>query len=175
MPGEATASTHFKGGRFSLDPDTLGGRPLLVITGNDLDLDFSDLLIDGRVPGRPPDSFAGIAVFIHDSRNVTIRNLAIHGFKIAVLAERVEGLTIEQCNLSYNWRPRLRSRWDREALSDWLYYHHNENREWRAYGAAIYLEDCPRATVREVTCRQGMNGLLMVRSDGGLVANNDLS
>jgi len=175
VPGDIVASTRYRTGHYGVDPDTLEGRPLLSITGQDIIVDFDGLVIDGRQPGELPDAFRGTALYIHDARNITIRNATIHGFKIAILAERVEGLRIESCDLGHNWRPRLRSRWDREALSDWLYYHHNENREWLSYGAAIYLEDCIRPVVQNCRCRQGMNGLLLVRSTGGEITGNDFS
>jgi nitrous oxidase accessory protein NosD len=73
---------------------------------------------------------------------------------------------------SYNYRPRLRSIREREDFSDWLSYHHNEQDEWRRYGAGIYLKNCVRATVRGCRITGCQNALLMTGCNDGLVYNN---
>ena len=61
-----------------------------------------------------------------DGSNITIKNLRIKGFKVGLMAENIPGLTIEDSDFSYNYRPRLKSIREREDLSDWLSYHDNE-------------------------------------------------
>lgn len=172
--GTITKSARFKAGLYRVNTDSLAGNPLLVISEDDIELDFNQAVIDGRGDGSQPDQFSGIAIHIRDCKNVTIKNVHIRGFKIAILAENVENLRILSSDLSYNYRPKLRSRWDREALSDWLYFHQNEQDEWKAYGAAIYLKQCHNALIKDIVCHQGMNGILMVQCNGGLVYNNDI-
>lgn len=64
---------------------------------------------------------------------------------------------------------------EHESLADWLSFHHNEKREWMRYGAAMYREDVRGGEIRGNTVRQGMNGLLVTRTDSLLVVNNDFS
>ena len=172
--GMVTKSAAIREEYLFINTDSLSGQPYIVINEDNVTIDFNNTTIDGRQKGRLPDTYAGVAIHIKDCRNVTIRNLNIHGFRIAILAENVENLNILSSNISYNYRPKLRSRWDREALSDWLYYHHNENDEWKAYGAAIYLKQCRNPLIRDVTCHQGFNGLLMTQCEGALIYNNDI-
>ncbi len=174
-PLHLTKSTTFFSKTYFIHTASLGGRPCLTVEGDNLEIDFQQAVLDGRQKDSLPDAFEGIAIYVHDCKNVTIKNVSIHGFKIAILAERVENLQILDCDLSYNYRPKLLSKWNRESLADWLYYHQNEKEEWQRYGAAIYLKDCANALVKGVTSRQGMNGLLMTRCHHALVYNNTFS
>ena len=87
----------------------------------------------------------------------------------------VTRLTLLDNNLSYNWRPRLYSGIVKESLIDWLDYHQNDKDEWLRYGAGIYLSDVTIAVVRGNVVMQGMNGLLMTRTTGARVWNNNFS
>ncbi|MDX1407800.1 MAG: right-handed parallel beta-helix repeat-containing protein, partial [Saprospiraceae bacterium] len=172
-PGVITSSSVFVPGVYQLAADVQMDTSVLTIRGNDLILDFSGVVLDGS-QGMQPDAFAGIGIRIVDSRNVTIRNLTVKGYKIGLYAEGVDGLVLEDCDLSYNFRQRLGSKWDREALGDWLYYHDNENDEWFRYGAAVYLKQCDSTTVRGLRVTQGQNGLMLVGCNHGLFYNNDI-
>lgn len=173
--GEIRQSVVYKPSVLHVDGAQFLDTALITISTSDIVIDFAGSVIDGRTVRTAPDGFAGVAVHILNCRNVTLRNLSIHGFRIAILAEHVENLRIEDCDLSYNYRPKLHSKWDRESLTDWLYYHNNERDEWKRYGAAIYLKHCDHAMIKGVTCQQGMNALLMVQCNNGLVYNNDFS
>ena len=173
--GVISGSSEFAKQVIHLDLDSYSDTVFMVIEANDAIIDFGGSTIDARQKGELPDSYKGTCIQIRNSRNVTLRNLNVHGFKFAIHAENVDKLTIENCNFSYNYRPRLGSRWDREALSDWLYYHNNDQDEWLRYGAAVYLNNCQHATVKGVTVEQGFNGLLMTRCDSALVYNNNMS
>lgn len=172
--GSVKSSTAFQPTHQYVNTDALKGQPFIEISKDNIELDFRGSTLDGRQEGRMPDAFSGVAIYIRDCKNVTIKNIRIHGFKIAILAENVENLQILSSDVSYNYRPSLRSRWDREALSDWLYYHHNEHDEWKEYGAAIYLKQCLSPVISDIRCHQGFNGLLMVQCQGGTIWNNDI-
>jgi parallel beta-helix repeat protein len=90
------------------------------------------------------------------------------------MAVGVDSLKMENCDFSYNYRQRLKSTWEKEDLSDWMYYHDNENDEWLRYGAAVYLKQCNNAVVKSLKVTQGMNGLLLVECDKGLFYNNEI-
>ena len=107
--------------------------------------------------------------------NVTIRNLSAHGYKIGVLARRSAKLHITGANLSYNWKARLYSLVEHESLLDWMSYHHNEKDEWLDQGAGIYLADSDGAEIDHTTIVQGQNGLMLARSNGAKIWNNNFS
>lgn len=172
-PGEIRTSTTFFSETFIPDSAEMAKDSVLLrIKGNDIVIDFGGLVIDGRSLHTYPDEFSGIALQITDSRNVEIRNLTVHGMRFAILAENVDSLKLINCDFSYNYRPRLESKWDREALSDWLYFHNNENDEWLRYAGAMYLKRCDHALIKGVRSQQGFNALMMDRCDHALIYNN---
>lgn len=149
-------------------------RPLITIAGNDLVVDFQNAELRSTADPARPDLFVGLAIEVR-GRNITIKNARVHGFKVALLAHDAPGLTVEDSDFSYNYRPRLRSTREREDFSDWLSYHQNDRNEWLRYGAGIYLDSCPNATVRACRITGNQNALLMTRCNDGLFFNNNFS
>lgn len=169
-------SCRIKPGVYSLDApvDVVAGAPytpVVVISGNDVVVDFQNALLRSTADPVRPDRFSGLAVLV-TGRNVTLKNARVHGFKVALLAQGAADLKVENCDFSYNYRPRLRSIREREDFSDWLSYHQNDRNEWLRYGAGIYLDSCTRATVRNCRISGNQNALLMTRCDDGLFYNN---
>lgn len=124
---------------------------------------------------KPPDQFVGRGVVVRGAKNVTIRNIRIRGFNVAIYAEDAPGLTIENCDVSDNYRQRLKSTPEKEDESDWLYGHENDKNEWLRYGAGIYLLRCDGATVKNCRARNGQNGICLVRCNDATVVGNDMS
>jgi parallel beta-helix repeat protein len=124
---------------------------------------------------EPPDRFSGRGIVVRNAKNVTIRNAKIRGFRIAIYAENCANLTIENCDVSNNYRQRLRSTPQREHLDDWLYGHDNDIDEWLRYGAGIYLKNCEGATIKNCRARNGQNGICLVRCDKATVVGCDMS
>ncbi|NND31786.1 MAG: hypothetical protein HKN76_04285, partial [Saprospiraceae bacterium] len=147
--------------------------PAISIKGANLEIDFAGCYLTGS--GRPerPDLYSGIGIRI-EGKNITLKNAMVSGYKIALLAEGVDSLKLINCNFSYNFRQRLGSTRRKEDLNDWLYYHHNENEEWRRYGAGIYLKECNDILIRENTITQGQNGIMLSGCQRALVYNNDI-
>lgn len=156
---------------FAAPADLASLTPVITIEGNDMTVDFQGVEMRSSADPTRPDLFTGLAILVK-GRNVTLKNAIVRGYKIALLANGVEGLRLENCDFSYNYRPRLRSTREREDFSDWLSYHHNENDEWMRYGAAFYLKNCPKATVKGCRATGCQNALLMSGCDDGLVYNN---
>lgn len=151
-------------------------KPLLVIEGNNITVDFNKAVLQGSGDKSRPDEFYGLAILVKKgSKNITIRNARIHGYKVAILADSVENLTITHCNLSYNWRQHLQSNREREDISDWMSYHHNDKEEWLRYGAAIYLENCKAAVISDNIVTGGQCALMMTRCEKASVWDNDFS
>src|SRR5688572_6456793 len=150
-------------------------RAVIVIEGNNIVIDFNNSTLTGSKTLNKPDHFSGVAVIVRNGKNVTIRNLNAKGYKIALLARNIEGLKIEHCNFSYNYRKHLNSTQEKEDISDWMSYHQNEKDEWLRYGAAMYLRGCNNAMIRNTKVTGGQNALMMMECNNGLIYNNDFS
>ncbi|HEY1020337.1 MAG TPA: right-handed parallel beta-helix repeat-containing protein [Sediminibacterium sp.] len=151
-------------------------KPSLVIEGNNITVDFNKAVLQGSADKSRPDEFYGLAILVKKgSKNITIKNAFIHGYKVAILADSVENLTIDHCDLSYNWRQHLQSNREREDISDWMSYHHNEKEEWLRYGAAIYLVNCRSAVISNNLVTGGQCALMMTRCEKASVWDNDFS
>ncbi len=168
------ASTRLQPGLYSLN--TISALPLIEIAGENIIVDMKDVILQGSNDKIRPDEFYGVAIYIQPgSKNISIRNASIHGYKIAILADSVDRLSIEYCDLSYNYRQELKSNRNREDISDWMSYHKNENQEWKRYGAGIYLNQCTNALVVNNTITGGQCGLMMTRCEKAVVHSNNFS
>jgi hypothetical protein len=143
----------------------------ITISGENLVIDFQGAELRGAPTNALPDGLTGTAIVV-SGKNITIKNCKARGYKVALYAENVENLVIENCEFSYNYRPRLRSIREREDFSDWLSYHQNEKDEWLRYGSAMYLKNCSKPTVRGCRVTGCQNALLMTGCNDGLVYNN---
>jgi parallel beta-helix repeat protein len=148
---------------------------VIVIRGNDITVDFGGAVLEGMPPGDDPDLAAGVAIRVEGGRNIRIVNARIRGYKIGILARGTQNLVIENVDASNNWKPRLFSLVEHESLVDWLSFHHNEEHEWMRFGAAFFLEDVRGGSVTRSRAEQGMNALLLVRTSGLAVRDNDFS
>ncbi len=176
IPGlKITRSVKFKSDFYQVDAPADTSKNIILIEGNDIVVDFSDAELKGSNRVNAPDEYFGVAVQVRNSKNVTIKNLKVRGYKIGLIAYNVEKLTLENCDLSYNYRQHLNSTQEKEDISDWMSYHHNEHDEWLRYGAAIYLRACNSAIIRNCKVTGGQNALMMMQCDHGKIYNNDFS
>jgi parallel beta-helix repeat protein len=165
-------ATDFEPGQYRFAGRDDLNTPIILIEGNDLTLDFSEVELIGQGENTQPDQYRGVGIMVRNSKNITLKNLRVRGYKIALMAENVDSLRIVNSDFSYNYRPRLYSLWERENLVDWLTYHQNDEDEWKRYGAGIYLKNCEGAQVDHCTITQNQNALLMTNTNGGLITNN---
>ncbi|MEO7531800.1 MAG: right-handed parallel beta-helix repeat-containing protein [Sediminibacterium sp.] len=169
-------SVNINPARYFLNASVNNQEPLLTIDGNNIVVDFSHAILQGSNDKTRPDEFYGLSILIKKgSRNITIKNAEIHGYKVAILADSVTALNIDNCDLSYNWRQRLQSNLEREDVSDWMSYHKNDNDEWLRYGAAIYLKNCTKATITNNMVTGGQCALMMTKCENAQVTDNNFS
>lgn len=154
--------------------DDEGKKSVIVVKGDNLIVDFNGATLLGTPLNLPPDQRAGTGVQIQ-GKNVTIKNLNVHGYKIGLIARNCAGLRLVNCDFSYNWKQHLLSTIDREDLSDWMSYHHNEKDEWLRYGAGIYLRGCTGFEVKDCTIEGGQCGLMITDCNKGRIWNNSFS
>ena len=168
-------STKFKKGAYTIDAYDSLNRSVILIEGNNIVVDFNNAVLNGNPSKQLPNKFYGVAVIIRNGKNITIKNLTAKGYKIALMARNVNGLKIDNCDFSYNYRQHLNSTQEKEDISDWMSYHHNENDEWLRYGAAMYLKGCNNFTVRNTKVTGGQNALMLMECNRGNIYNNDFS
>ena len=167
-----TRSTRIAPGTYRLaaPPDT--GGAAITVRGDNITLDLRGVTLRGTDPAADPDAARGIGILVDGGRNVRIRGARIRGYKVAVLVRGTRGITLEDNDLGHNWKPRLFSVIEHESLVDWLSHHHNEKGEWLRFGAGAYLTDVRGGEIRGNRIEQGMEGLMLVRSDSLRVWNN---
>lgn len=130
----------------------------------------------GAMPDQPWNLLTGCGIRVVDAADVVLENLRVHGFRAAVWASGSDGLTVQDADLSDNFRQRLGSTPLAEDSADWLWPHQNDANQWlENYGAAVYLEDGAGATVRRVRVRRGQNGIILDNMQGCSLYDNDCS
>ena len=149
--------------------------PPIIVRGDNITVDFRGATLEGIDPQADPDQARDTAIVIDGCSHIRIIKAHIHGYKIGILARGTRQLALRDNDLSDNWKPRLFSLVEHESLADWLSFHHNEKDEWLRFGAAIYLQDVNGAELRGNRAVGGMNGLLLVRSTGVMVRDNNFS
>ena len=169
-----SSSVLIKTGIYQLNGYDSLNRPVILIKGNNITVDFNKAFLQGSQDKQLPNEFYGLAILVKGN-NITLKNAWVSGYKVAVMAEGCKNLKIENSNFSYNYRQQLQSTWLHEDVSDWMSYHHNENDEWLRYGAGIYLKDCSKAIIRNNTITGGQCALMMMRSNDGMITDNDFS
>jgi parallel beta-helix repeat protein len=168
-------SIKIRKGIYKLNAPSDTSKSILLIEGNNIVIDFNNAELNGSSQKTNPDEFSGIAILIINSRNVIIKNLKARGYKVALLARNTEQLTVDNCDFSYNYRQHLSSTQEKEDVSDWMSYHHNEKDEWLRYGAAMYLRNCNFLLIKNCKVTGGQNALMMTGCNDGSIYNNDFS
>lgn len=156
------------------NPDESWKKAAVVVRGNNITVDFKNATMAGGADVLDPDQRKGLGLLV-EGNNITIRNLKIRGYKVGLLARKCTGLKLIDCNFSYNWKQRLMSTLEKEDESDWMSFHKNEGGEWLRYGAGAYLDECTGFEVKNLRVNGGQCGLLLNKSNKGLVWNSDLS
>jgi parallel beta-helix repeat protein len=150
------------------------GDGVIQIVGDGITVELSGELL-GAGPELAPDAYTGVGIRI-TGKDVTLRGARVSGFRVGIHAEGADGLVLQDCDVSGNFRQHLASTKEKEAEEDWLDPHHNDQREWfTRYGAGIYVERSKGVTVRRCRARRGQNGLVLDRCEEAQVYDNDFS
>jgi parallel beta-helix repeat protein len=132
------------------------GRPLLI-RGRGVVIDGDGLTLTG--PGRAGDlaTFVGAGLRIEDAEDVTVRDLKVHGFRIGLAADRVEGLTLVGCDFSDNYHDPDFGWGDGERVG------------------GIVLTDVRGGRIADTTAERNWNGLDLLRTTDLRVTDSDFS
>ena len=104
-----TRSTKIKKASYKLIAPLDMDQPLVIIEGNNITVDFNNAEILGSIKATAADKYVGLCILVKGGSNITIRNLRAHHYKVALMAVNTEGLKLENCNFSNNYRQRLNS------------------------------------------------------------------
>lgn len=170
-----THSVVVRKGCYKIDASQSLENGVIEIRGNNIVVDFNGAVLQGSNDVTRPDKFFGLAVHILGGKNIIIKNAVVHGYKIGFLATNVLNIRIKNCDFSYNFRQHLNSNRQREDLSDWQSYHHNEKEEWMRFGAGMYIKNCDSLLISNNIITGGQCGLMMVLCKDGLIINNNFS
>ena len=160
---------------YVLDLPNDSSGAALIIEGENITIDFSNSTIQSSLPADEPNNFKGIGILVRNGKNITLKNLKIRGYKIAIQVDHVKGFQLLDSDLSYNYRQKLGSYREREDFADWLSYHNNENHEWKRYGMALYLNESDSALVKGLKVTGGQNGIMIHKSNYGNFYNNEIT
>lgn len=170
-----TRSVRIEPGTYEVAGAASLDSALIIVRGTGIILDMTGVELRGTPARSDPDTARGTALLVDGGVDVTVKGATIRGYRFAILARGTRGLRLLDNEVSYNWKPRLFSLVAHESLVDWLSYHQNEDREWMRFGAAIYVEGVEGGVVRGNRAIQGMNGLLLVRTDSLRIEDNEFA
>ncbi|MHC4922404.1 MAG: NosD domain-containing protein, partial [Planctomycetota bacterium] len=153
------------------------GNGVLQVRANNIDIVFAPgSVLRGAKPGTPPDEFTGVGIRLNGHKGVSIQDARVHGYKVGMHLSRANGLAVVGCDVSDNYRQRLRSTPQAEDTVDWLRPHDNDDHQWLgSYGAGICVERSKRVHVRKNRARRGQNGIVLDRVEDSFVYDNDCS
>lgn len=97
-------SSSLKNGEYKLIATNNSHEKIITIEGDSIEVDFNDLTLIGTNDLTKPDAFQGVAIHIKKGKNITIKNLNVIGYRMALQVDSVENLTIDSCNFSFNYR-----------------------------------------------------------------------
>ncbi len=168
-----TASCRIAPGTYRLSDAKDDG--IIRIKGDDITVDFQGAVIAGSPDGAKPDEYRGWGIVAEGCRNLTVKNAVVRGTKIGMHFKKCDGLKVEGCDVSNNWKQHLKSTPRAEDGGDWLFGHENDKNEWFRYGAGMYVEESKKVTISKCRGRAGQNGICLSRVDDSWIIDNDMS
>lgn len=97
-------SVEFTNDEYQLLTTDDSNNAIITIEGDSIDVNFNHLTLIGTEDLTTPNQFDGIAIHVKNSQYISIRNLNVSGYKVAVKVDKVSNLTIDSCNFSFNYR-----------------------------------------------------------------------
>lgn len=172
-----TTSCRIKPDTYQLPADSTAQIAVCTIEGENIEVDFQQAQLRGAVEGTMPDGFYGYALIVR-GYNIVLKNARAQGYKVALYADSVENLTLENCDFSYNYRSRL-SQVRTHDLLDSLENHprkdlflSDQENQWLEQSAGILLNSCTGFVVRDCRITGNENALVLSSCRDGVIYNN---
>ena len=134
-----------------------GESCLLEISSDRVMVNLNGSVLDG-------ENTIKSGIYVHDCRNVTIKNGSVKGSYLGIRAVNVENLNIENCVVSDNHNP---------ADVEWLPDADDPMEE--GFGGGIYLLRVFDSLIQGNLLNNNFDGLSLVRSERNRVAGNNAS
>ena len=151
-------SVEFENGEYKLQTSDDSNNTIIIIEGDSIDANFNHLRLIGNEDLTKPNQFKGIAIHIKNSQYVTIRNLNISGYKVALKVDNVSYLTIDSCNFSFNYRVDSTS----------------ENTVRNEPIAALVINNADNIHIKNTNISNNYNGVLLRNSQNYQFENNQI-
>lgn len=151
-------SSSFENGEFQILAKDDLNENILTIEGDSIVVDFNDLKLVGTDDFTQPETFRGTAIEVKNGKHITIKNLNVSGYRVALNVQNVQYLTIENCNFSYNYRRNLHS--DIKSKSPQL--------------GAVVMNASTFITIKNCTISNNQNGILFNDSKNIILTNSKI-
>ena len=155
-PDRYTAANPVPHGRSSGD-HLPSDSCLLEVSTDGVMVNLNGSVLDG-------ENTINAGIYVHDCRDVTIKNGMVRAFYVGIRAVNVENLNIENCVVSDNHNPT-----DVEWLPD------ADDPKEEAFGAGTYLFRVFHSVIQGNLLNNNFNGLSLVRSKRNRIAGNNAS
>lgn len=172
-PGEGL--TRVEPGEYLRTPTAPDGAVIVLegLKGVVLDLEGVDLR--GAPRDEPADGDAGVGILVRNCEDVRLRGGELGGFRTCILVETSRGVAIEDTRFERYHGDRLLSTHTALDPGDRLDLWASPESWIAEHGAAIAFLDCEDVRVRGCRGRAGQNGLLLARTKGAELLENDFS
>ena len=108
------------------------GDGVLHIETDGVEITFEDgSVLRGASSETDLDQLTGTGVVVRGCKDVKLQNLRVSGFKVGVLVQEVDGFVLRGGRFVGNFAQRLRSTTEKEAETDWIWPHENDQQQWR--------------------------------------------
>lgn len=139
-------------------------------------LDFTGVEMRGMDASEAMDLATGHGLVLRGCKNVEIRGGVFGGYRGCIVVEDGEDIRVVGSRFQRWFGQSLQSTPFAEDRTDWLQPKENDEGEWlRRYGAAISMTGITGAEVSGCRGREGQNGILLTRTTGAKVYDNDFS
>lgn len=128
----------------------------LVIQRSGVTIDGRGAVIEHR-PGVEAKAFAGVGIRANGVSNVTLKNVRVRGFELALRVERAQGWTVEDCDFSDNFT---------DPEFGWG--------EMPPRGGILWT-DVKQSTIRRTKSNRNWDACQLVRCDELVLEENDFS
>lgn len=156
-------------GKYRIADPNEKGVIIAAASGTRIDLSGVTLESGDSVPAR----YAGIGIASRGVDGVTVLGGIVRGYRFGIRIEGGRGHRVSGVDLSGSRSQPLHSTAERTDSNDRLDPYHLKVLD--AYGGGLLLQGTVGATITGVTARGAQNGILLVDSRYGYVADNDVS